>query len=294
MKGLDIARGYFRDCAESLLDETFPEYRDRIAVGLAGEGSECFGFDDEISADHDFGPRFCIWITEEDEPAIGSRLREFYDSLPDEYMGLRKVREGHGAERSGVWTIPDFFKYILRREGFPTAVNEWLAIPDQSLAAAVNGEIFRDPLGDITELRRYLADCPEEVRLIKLSGRLFDMAQAGQYNYPRVLKRQDPVAAHLSMSRFIQAALMTVCALNRKYTPFYKWLYRAALDCELLSDTVKKIGRLPSCPETETVDLIESICDDVRKELYRQGLSDSPDTFLVAQADAVSARLQRR
>ncbi len=37
----------------------FQAYESRIAVGLVGKGSDCFGFDDVLSQDHDFGTALC-------------------------------------------------------------------------------------------------------------------------------------------------------------------------------------------------------------------------------------------
>lgn len=63
MKGMELARDYFMQYRRPMLEERFEAYMSRITIGLCGEGSECFGFDDEISRDHDFGPAFCLWTT---------------------------------------------------------------------------------------------------------------------------------------------------------------------------------------------------------------------------------------
>ena len=88
MKGLELAKAYYEEYGRPMIREKFPDYEGRIAVGLAGEGSECFGYDDEISRDHDFEAGFCLWITEQDGEAIGFPLFRAYGKLPDEYMGI--------------------------------------------------------------------------------------------------------------------------------------------------------------------------------------------------------------
>ena len=46
VKGLELARAYYETYGKPMIEEKFPEYRDRIAAGLVGEGSECLGYDD--------------------------------------------------------------------------------------------------------------------------------------------------------------------------------------------------------------------------------------------------------
>lgn len=75
VKGLDLCRAYFNEVCYPLLEREFANFLPRMAAGLIGEGSECYGFDDEISRDHDFGPSFQIYIPKEDMPVYGERLK---------------------------------------------------------------------------------------------------------------------------------------------------------------------------------------------------------------------------
>ncbi len=60
MKGLELAEKYYKEFGEGMLHEQFSGVLSQIAVGLIGSGSECMGYDDEISKDHDFEPGFTI------------------------------------------------------------------------------------------------------------------------------------------------------------------------------------------------------------------------------------------
>ena len=144
--GAELSRGYYRDCGRPLLYERFGQYMDALTVGLVGEGSECFGFDDWLSMDHDYGPSFCIWLSDGLFDEIGGALSELYASLPQEYMGVRYAyRREQSAGRRGVIRTGDFYRKFLGTRTAPETPREWLAIPETYLAAATNGVLFHVP-----------------------------------------------------------------------------------------------------------------------------------------------------
>ena len=71
MRGIEEAKKLYEEKGKGMIHSLFPEYEGQIAVGLAGHGSECFSFDDDISRDHDFESGFCLWVTDEDDVLIG-------------------------------------------------------------------------------------------------------------------------------------------------------------------------------------------------------------------------------
>jgi hypothetical protein len=154
------SRRFYDKYVSDMIHNRFSEYEDRIAVGIAGEGSDCFGYDDLISRDHDFGTGVCLWLSDEDMLAFGSELAEAYNKLADSCGGASLTARLR--ERRGVMSVHDYYSNIL---GIDCDTNhcilcedDWLRLDHNCLATAVNGEVFRDDKGFFSAFRKYLLD----------------------------------------------------------------------------------------------------------------------------------------
>lgn len=295
MNGMELARAYYLECGRPMLEEKFPNDLSRIACGFAGEGSDAFGFDDELSRDHDFGPGFCLWLTDEDAERIGAALQEEYEKLPASFHGVpKKTNGGMAAGRTGVSRSSDFYAQYTGQPSGPSDPAQWLRVPEQFLATATNGAVFDDPLGEFTAIReKLLSFYPEDVRIKKLSCNCHKMGQAGQYNYPRVLKRGDSVAAVLALSEFAESAMKAVYLLNRKYAPYYKWTFKGLCGLAKRSELAPLLAKLCEAPcRGENIQLIEQVCIGIREELERQGLTKTNSDFLCDQSFSLLEAIQ--
>lgn len=378
VSGLKLARAFWTQIGKPMIAAKYPQYAGCIAAGLVGHGSECYGFDDAYSQDHDFGPRFCLWLTDEDYAAIGEQLEADYEALPRKFSVDAQGRvtfEAHarsdasgafpsaGADstvipdaanaptpgtatddaataassdvaeamttpidaplfpvtpraqganrRDGVFRIGDFFESITGYRTAPaqTAPHEWLMLQESTLAAATNGEVFADPTGLFSKTRQGFKNMPDDVRLALISKRLGMIAQAGQYNLPRSLKRGDGAAAWLSIHEFVQATASLVFLVNVPmvvgYMPYYKWQFAALRKLSgsmfallpNVGEQLETVMRLSStacyggagfgeggkgaAPAIEKInDVVEQIAVDIVRELKREHLTTSGETFL--------------
>ncbi len=94
----------------------YPDLYSRICLALVGVGSECLGFDDEISEDHDFSSRCQIFLDDSDyktyKSDIDSSLKIFWIYLVSLSSNLKDVNVE-------IMPISNFYKYYTLFENGP-------------------------------------------------------------------------------------------------------------------------------------------------------------------------------
>lgn len=296
MKAIDRSRDLFENHFLPRLKERYPECMGNFAAGIMGHGSECFGFEDEISLDHDVSNGFYIWVDEQNDIKYGVKLFRVYKEVFEQFGQSFGVQSG--AVKRGVVTIADFLEGVIGAKALPKCVSDWMAIPCYALANATNGEIFYDGNGVFTKAVDYLKnEMPLDVKLKKLSASLALAAQSGQYNFMRAVGHGEFGAAAISLTEFVQNISEASFLLNGKFAPYYKWTLKALKNLGILNDIAPKLEFL-LCEATnkdtaeEKSGIIEEICRLVINELKRQKLSESDSNYLEHHAFSIASKIE--
>lgn len=282
MKGLELSRLYYEEIFLPQCKMRVPDAIGHFAAGLAGEGSECFGYDDKLSQDHSFGPRLCIWLTREDYVRYGEDLNLLWNNIPETFMGYKRppadINEG---KRSGIFTIGEFYNRLLGVSDAPEELSRWLTIDEPSLAAATNGEVFYDAPGKFTAVRKKLLDYyPDDIAKYYLAKHAAGAAQTGQYNLLRAYCHGEKLAAENIKSQFIHSVIAMVFLLNKVYRPFYKWAPKAMRSLPVFGRQMHDmlLALTKACDINEQITLVEDICriilTEMRTQEYTNGQSD--------------------
>lgn len=288
--GMALSEEYYEACGKPMIAERFAAYEDRIAVGLVGRGSDCFGYDDEVSRDHDWGPDFCMWVTDETYEEIGEALQRAYLELPEEWRGYRRAPHVNGKNRRGVIRISDFYKGLLGTDKYEAI--DWRSIDDYALAAAVNGRVFRDEEGIFSAFREKLkAGYPEEIQYLKLAESMARFSQNAQYNFPRMWGRGELLTARMLLMDGVREAMKLPYYAENQYPPHDKWLHRGlekleegynvAIELILVEQAIAK---LPATFE-EVQRRMEELGELFARDLYRRGIISDIDSYLDSHTD---------
>ncbi len=289
--GLELSKRFYETYGKPMLEKEFSEFVPYLAVGLVGEGSDCMGFDDETSRDHDWGPGFCIWIPARLEVEIGRKLRECYDALPEEFLGHRRVKTAQGSSRLGVMTIEGFYqKYAGMRED---GSFDWRGMEDASFLAATDGEVFSDPEGTFSKIRAELQKgYPEEIRFLKIAEDCAKISQTGQYNYFRMLSRGDRMTADAMLMECTRHIMRLWHHLNNAYCPHDKWLKKSTERLPGGGEVVALLEQIHATLRMENDrariqanEFLEEICGGIARALYDESLISDVDSYLDHQVE---------
>lgn len=246
--GLRLAQLFYEEVVRPVLDEAYP--RLAYSAGLLGPGSETLGFDDEMSRDHSWGPRFTLFLREEDYPHLAEPLHTLLAGrLPYEYRGysthfeeapddpgtVMPVRRTSGPVHHRV-SISTLRQVVQDHMGVDLdrglSVYDWLVVPEQVLRTFSRGGVFYDGLGQLEPLQRRLAYYPHDVWLYLLSAQWQRIGQEEPF-VGRTGFVGDNLGSAVIAARLVRDVMRLCFLMEKQYAPYAKWFGSAfaRLDC---------------------------------------------------------------
>ena len=158
---------------------------------------------------------------------------------------------------------------------------DWRETTSPLLAAAVNGEIWRDDEGIITEFRNKLATgYPESILFKHLAESCARFSREGQYNAPRVSTRGDELTARMFIYDAAREAMKLLYLANGKFYPHDKWLRYGLKDLEG-GDTLDGLLQAMVADPAKA----EDVGAFLAMELYRRDYISDIDPYLDNQTE---------
>jgi hypothetical protein len=261
IKGLELSTR-FEEIVRPILLSHYPGLK--FATARLEHGSDVLGFDTPMSRDHDWGPRFSLFLDPADFPLLHQEIDTMLSNeLPFEVLGYptnfgyhedttRWMEERHEypiSHKINITTPQDFFKSYLGVDApCHVSITDWLSLPSQKLRTIQSGRIFYDTLSTLTTGKENLSWYPQDVWYYLLASQWRRLDQ-----YEPFMGRCGDVGDELG-SILVAASLvedmMRLCFLYEKqYAPYIKWFGTAfdLLECApllkpFLSDTIQLSG----------------------------------------------------
>lgn len=245
--GLELSRLFYLEAVKPVLDNDFPDLR--YAAALVGAGSEILGFDTEMSADHHWGARLMLFLSENDFPTFRDEIHEnLRIKLPPEIRGHStnfflfnednnslipsKIESGWVDHRVEIFTIrrfvSDYLNFDIRQNIEPA---DWLTFPEQKLRSITAGAVYHDEIGlreTVARFRYY----PVDVWFYLLAAGWNRIGQE-EHLMGRAGMVGDEIGSAIIASRLVRDLMRLCFLMERRYAPYPKWFGKAfsLLDC---------------------------------------------------------------
>ena len=234
VKGLELCESFFNEYGLPVIQRNYPNIS--FSAGLLGWGSDVLGYDNPVSTDHMWGPRFYLFLKDCDIHIKDDLMDLFGKNLPYTYKGFSVnfstpnpngngvrhaefINSGHVSPLIEIYTINEFINKYLGM--MPVNDLEWLSVSEHRLLGFTSGKLFIDML-NISEIRNKLLFYPRDVKLYLIASQWSVIAEEQAF-VKRCSDRGDDLGSRIICSR-IAERLMRLCFLYEgKYAPYSKW-----------------------------------------------------------------------
>lgn len=229
MNGLALNQLFYEEVVAPILKSHFSDLK--YSAALIGWGSDVLGYDDAQSTDHNWGPRFQLFLNQDDDEKYHeSIVNVLNDELPSEFRGYPTafpivVNDVEGASKYNidVETIRGYFGRYLGYDPY-SEINaaDWLTFAEHKLLAVTSGRVFHDGLHELEPIRRRFHYYPRDIWLYMLAAqweKIFEEAAfVGRCGYVG-----DELGSRVIATRQVKNLMHLCFMMERKYAPYSKW-----------------------------------------------------------------------
>jgi hypothetical protein len=214
-----------------LMESKFPDLE--YAAATWGMCSETLGLDDEVSMDHEWGPRVTLLLSDRDHSRYTEDIMtQCRESFPVQFKGFDMMWKKPGIDVHDtretvlyhVWTstLGDALRFCGGAEALPLQPVDWLQVSEQHLLEFTSGVIYRDDTGGFTKARELLAYYPDEVLRFLL---MCDWNAVGSDWFPigRIGSRGDTLGVRLQTAQVVRHLMRIAFMVCRRYMTYKKW-----------------------------------------------------------------------
>jgi hypothetical protein len=228
---LVLSRALFEGQIAPLMAAAFPGLK--YAAATLGMCSEILGLDDEVSMDHEWGPRIRMYLTPQDHARYaGDVMAVLRERLPPQFEGLDMMWRQPGVDihdtrekalyHVSVGTVCGALGFCGGLAALPLQDVGWLQVSEQHLLEFTAGVVYRDDLGELTQAREQLSYYPANVLRFLLMSEWYAL-NGDWFPIGRIGSRGNALGLRIQAARAVQRLMRIAYMVSRRYAPYKKW-----------------------------------------------------------------------
>jgi hypothetical protein len=228
---LELSRALYEEQITPLMADRFADLP--FAAATFGMCSETLGLDDEVSMDHQWGPRVTVFLSEQDHARHGKKvMAAFRESLPAQFKGFDVMWAKPGVDIHdtretilyNVWasTVGGALRFCGGAKALPLQLVDWLKVSEQHLFEFTAGVVYRDDTGEFTQARKALAYYPDDVLRFMLACE-WNAVGGDWFPIGRMAAKGDALGLHVQTARIVRHLMRISFMVSRRYMPYKKW-----------------------------------------------------------------------